>query len=847
MFFIISILLFSTSAYSAIFINEVLANGITDPESEWVELFNNEVNDINLIDWNISETSSNNFTLNALVPAKGFVVLARDIQTFNLTYPNVALNGIQIINISISNFNLDDTGGEVRLYNISGDLVDLVQYSQASGKTFENVSIGRYPDGSSSLFNLSTITPGSRNDNQPPILNKWINPSKNNSVIGGIANVVVNITDDASEVDSAVINFNGTNFSMLKNDDLFEFLWNTSLNQDKSYNITILFNDSYGKSGSNTLFNITINNKPTIISFSPPNLTQIIFENSTINFNVNATDNDDLFLNFEWFIDDILNSTNAPNFSYALGFSDNGTHNVNVTIKDSSSNQVSLKWVINVLNLNRAPFFDEISNKTISKNTNLSFNISANDFDDDELTFSSNHSEISISKFNNTVATVSWKPKNIDIGNNTINFTVSDGISIDSKIVIISVGAEGNTRPIIISSPKTTATISERYFYKVEAIDLDNDVLSFSLKSNLTEMRIDSTGVIAFVPSSAGFFNVNVSVTDFVEITNQSYNLTVKEGSRLKITDIDIKIDGRKSSNLKNNSRISKEAKPGSTIEFKIEIKNDFSEDEDTDIEDIEVEVTIEDIDGGSNLEDESNKFDLRAQDDKSLTLSFRLPLNIEEDIFDVTVKAEGEDENGNFYEQDFELELEVEKDKHSLRFLSVDANPTIISCNRVMTINYKIINIGQENEEDVILEIKNDVLGIDIKKEDTIIESGTEDNIASGLLKVNIKNDVESSFYPLTINVYSDDGELQDTKNLQLNIKDCIIVKEEKSKDVVVLIGKSQDSKKITSTKEKLKSSKLEAKNQEFHNKVILLMISTFVFALFFIVITMIMYLRTK
>ncbi|MBI4154043.1 lamin tail domain-containing protein, partial [Candidatus Woesearchaeota archaeon] len=409
--FFTGIILFSSSAYSAVLINEILANGLSDPDYEWIELFNNGSSAVNLTGWSISETSSSNFTINDFIPGNGFIILAVDFNIFNLTYPNVNLSGIKIIDITTTNFNLNDAGGEARLYNSSGDLMDSVSYIQASGKTFENVSIGRYPDGSSKIFNISTLTPGAKNDNRLPSLNRWVSPSRNSTNISGVAAITVNITDDTTSINFTSIVFNDTNFPMSRNGDLWTFLWNTSLNTRKRYNITVFFNDSYGKSGSDRLLNILVNNSPNIFAFSPSSLNQVMTEGSSLSFSVNASDPDDSSLNFSWYVDGALSGANA-NFSYTPGLSDNGTHAINSTVKDSSSNHASISWIISVANLNAAPVMQGIQNRSVSKNTNLSFNISASDFDNDILAYSANHSGIAISKFNNSLATVSWRPTN---------------------------------------------------------------------------------------------------------------------------------------------------------------------------------------------------------------------------------------------------------------------------------------------------------------------------------------------------------------------------------------------------------------------------------------------------
>ena len=46
------------------------------------------------------------------------------------------------------------------------------------------------------------------------------------------------------------------------------------------------------------------------------------------------------------------------------------------------------------------------------------------------------------------------------------------------------------------------------------------------------------------------------------------------------------------------------------------------------------VDVTIEEIDDGDDLDEESSDFDLRTERHKSVTLKFQLPLEVEEDDF---------------------------------------------------------------------------------------------------------------------------------------------------------------------------------------------------------------------
>jgi len=835
-------LILPLNAYSAVLINEFLPNSV-NTDYEWIELLNNGSSAVNLSKFNISEESaSKKFTIGDITIApNGFVVLVRNELTFNQTFN---LSGITLIDYgtAVPSLNLNDGGDSIFLYNDSGILVDSVLKYANPG---ENISIGRHPDGSPKTFNLTTLTPGAKNDRLAPTLNKWVAPQSNNTKISALVNITVNITDDTTQVNSSIVNFNGTNFSMVKGGEIWSFLLNTSPYIQKPYNITIFFNDSYGKAGSDALFSIMVNNSPFISAFSPPNLNQTLQENFTLSFNVNASDPDDALLNFSWFIDNMLNSTNPANFSYTPGFEGNGTHIINATIKDSSSNQVSIKWTVRVTNFNRAPVLDDIQDKTVSKNKNLRFNLTAADFDNDTLAFSSNKSAISISKINNSLATVSWTPTNLDLGSNIINFTASDGSLIGSKVMAITVDSDGNAAPAITSSPVKSGTRDELYSYDVDATDADNDTLRFSLKTNASGMSIDSaTGAISFTPSSTGVFSVNASVTDFVETATQPYTLTIIVGNRLRIEDVDVKVDGKKSSNVAENSKISKEAAPGSDVEFKITVKNNFIASDGIEIDDIKVETTIEDIDDGADLEEESNEFGLNEQDDKTVTLKFKLPLNIDEGDYDVWIHADGEDQNGNLYERDYRIELEVEKEKHDLRFMEFEVSPSVVNCNRFLSIKYEVMNLGQEDEENALVEIKNAALGLNFAQKDISIDGGTEDNTFSKTTSFKIGNDIEKGAYPVTANIYSDNGRLLGAKTAEIKVDDCIKIGETEEPEVVLVTGQAQEEpKKTQAVKEPIRAAKTQVVAKESSN-LQLLLLSSFVLTMGFLVTAIILFL---
>ena len=87
-----------------------------------------------------------------------------------------------------------------------------------------------------------------------------------------------------------------------------------------------------------------------------------------------------------------------------------------------------------------------------------------------------------------------------------------------------------NSSPVIESDPVTTAKEGAIYTYDVEAIDPNEDVLTYSLTTNPTGMTINSTtGVITWTPTTVESFDVTVEVSDGSKSATQSFKITVEE------------------------------------------------------------------------------------------------------------------------------------------------------------------------------------------------------------------------------------------------------------------------------------------------------------------------------
>ena len=85
-----------------------------------------------------------------------------------------------------------------------------------------------------------------------------------------------------------------------------------------------------------------------------------------------------------------------------------------------------------------------------------------------------------------------------------------------------------NHSPTITSTAVTSAIVSESYSYDVESTDPDGDTLTYSLTTKPSGMNINSlTGLIAWIPSTEGSYNVTVQVSDGEFFDTRSFTLTV--------------------------------------------------------------------------------------------------------------------------------------------------------------------------------------------------------------------------------------------------------------------------------------------------------------------------------
>lgn len=277
-------------------------------------------------------------------------------------------------------------------------------------------------------------------------------------------------------------------------------------------------------------------------------------------------------------------------------------------------------------------------------------------------------------------------------------------------------------------------------------------------------------------------------------------NVAYAAGSKLIFSDVDAKVGGKTSNNLKSGETIDEEAEPGDSVEFRVKVQNNFTSDEKLKIEDVSVKVTIEGIDDGEDLEEESSEFDLSFGNDKRVTLKFEVPLEVDEDTFDVLIHAEGEDKNGTNHETEMRLRLEVDKETHLLKITKKSLTPDSVSCNRKnIQLAATVINIGNEDEDDVTFEVSNSNLGINLRDDvgELTSEPNEPESRFSKTYAFSIPNDAESGSYPITLRALYDNDRKKAEESVTLTVNDCEAV------GPATIIGTKETTKTTEETEE--------------------------------------------
>ncbi len=245
----------------------------------------------------------------------------------------------------------------------------------------------------------------------------------------------------------------------------------------------------------------------------------------------------------------------------------------------------------------------------------------------------------------------------------------------------------------------------------------------------------------------------------------------------LNIKEISFYVDGDKESGNIN-------VKPHSKLEVKSELENLYSRQTNIEIKDVLVKGILKEIDDGEDIEEESDEFDLGAEKSKTAKIDFDIPLEVDEDDYDLDILIEAEDDLGVKYNIEKKFTAKLSKKSHEIMFTGAELQNKEVECNRATNVEIGLINLGTK-EENINLEIMNKELGLYINQKITLSEEPFDkENMFSGLIPVTINENAKAGNYPISVRAVYNNGNSEGKKTLNIIIKDCqnkISEKEEK------------------------------------------------------------------
>lgn len=207
---------------------------------------------------------------------------------------------------------------------------------------------------------------------------------------------------------------------------------------------------------------------------------------------------------------------------------DVGNHNIIVQVSDGIF-EVNQSFNIEVQNVNDAPIIISIPAVNATQDVNYFYDVDAIDEDDNILIYSLIEKPDGMI-INALTGLINWPPNNSQIGINHVIVEVSDGNLTDRQEFMISV-ANVNDLPVISSLPVTKAIQDKLYNYDVEAYDIDNDTLNYSLVNYPAGMKINKiNGAITWLPNNfdVGIHHITIKVADDIGFVLQPFALLVE-------------------------------------------------------------------------------------------------------------------------------------------------------------------------------------------------------------------------------------------------------------------------------------------------------------------------------
>ena len=325
----------------------------------------------------------------------------------------------------------------------------------------------------------------------------------------------------------------------------------------------------------------------------------------------------------------------------------------------------------------------------------------------------------------------------------------------------------GNTVPLDNNeSPVFSITVTNdddsNLTYEWYVYDANNVQVGVQKLDSEKNITVDHTSQYTFPNSTnPGTYIVSAVVLGAPDHMFKPWSVTVKEATPdtlLEITGLDV--------NGKSNGKLTL----SEVNEFEVEVSNKHTQD----IEDVEVTVTILDVDGDDIDQDTEIKKVKKGGKELSDVLEFDLTdEDLDEDEYTIKVEVEGEDKDSNTHKhtKNFTVKVDREKDDLTITKAELEDSQVFCSANPQTSLKVKVKNVGENDQDGARITVKNSELELNLQKDNIELDdySGS-DNDYETTFPLNLEG-AKTGTYTLDVTVYSEDDDQMDSEKVELQV----------------------------------------------------------------------------
>ncbi len=223
--------------------------------------------------------------------------------------------------------------------------------------------------------------------------------------------------------------------------------------------------------------------------------------------------------------------------------------------------------------------------------------------------------------------------------------------------------------------------------------------------------------------------------------------------------------------------RIDRDIRPGTDIVLTFEVENRFRDQDysDSDIENVELSIDVDDSDLlPSNFDDKYDFVDLKAKDKETQEVRFTIPDDASSGNYNLEFTLEGEDGKNVNYKVIKTLTLSLDRPKDDVRITKANLTSEVTACDTSIPFEVQLRNFGSDNQRYTALRltgpslrITENIVDIELDKFDNRRDSWSK-TFSFTMPKVT------PGTYPVDVYTYIDRDNQIDYKKVNVEIKAC-------------------------------------------------------------------------